>query len=96
MELFSEKQSVLLSVQHFFIHYIWEIFKFIMDFEKYFKNGKVYVWKETFTIIKSKKPYPNVFANIIDKNETTVIIEQSKYNDEDVIEVEKDWKILTF
>jgi len=25
-----------------------------------------------------------------------VIIEQSKYNDEDIIEVEKDWKILTF
>ena len=67
-----------------------------MDLENYFKNGKVYIWKETFAIIKAKKPYPNVFANIIDKNETTVIIEQSKYNDEDVIEVEKDWKILTF
>ena len=25
-----------------------------------------------------------------------MIIEQSKYNDEDIIEVEKDWKILTF
>ena len=67
-----------------------------MDLEKYFKNGKVCVWKETFAIIKAKKPYPNAFANIIDKNEITVIIEQSKYNDEDVIEVEKDWKILTF
>ena len=67
-----------------------------MDLENYFKNGKVYIWKETFVIIKSKKPYPNAFANIIDKNETTVIIEQSKYNDEDVIEIEKDWKILTF
>ena len=40
-----------------------------MDLENYFKNGKVYIWKETFVIIKSKKPYPNVFANIIDKNE---------------------------
>ena len=67
-----------------------------MDLEKYFKNGKVCVWKETFAIIKAKKPYPNAFANIIDKNEITVIIEKSKYNDEDVIEVEKDWKILTF
>jgi hypothetical protein len=64
--------------------------------KNYFKNGKVYVWKETFAIIKAKKPYPNAFANIIDKNETTVIIEQSKYNDEDIIEIEKDWKILTF
>jgi hypothetical protein len=67
-----------------------------MDLKDYFKNGKVYVWKETFAIIKSKKVYPNAFANIIDQNETTVIIEQSKYNDEDVIEIEKDWKILTF
>jgi len=67
-----------------------------MDLENYFKNGKVYIWKETFAIIKSKKPYPNAFVNIIDKNETTVIIEQSKYDDEDVIEIEKDWKILTF
>ncbi|MBA7604193.1 hypothetical protein ES703_11312 [subsurface metagenome] len=67
-----------------------------MDLQKYFNNGKVYVWKETFTIIKAKKPFPNAFANIIDKNETTVIIEQSKYNNEDVIEIEKDWKILTF
>jgi len=67
-----------------------------MHLENYFKNGKVYVWKETFAIIKAKKVYPNAFANVIDKNETTVIIEQSKYNDEDVIEIEKDWKILTF
>jgi len=64
--------------------------------KNYFKNGKVYIWKETFAIIKSKKPYPKAFANVIDKNETTVIIEQSKFNDEDVIEIEKDWKILTF
>ena len=64
--------------------------------KNYFKNGKVYIWKETFAIIKSKKVYPNAFANVIDKNETTVIIEQSKYNDEDIIEIEKDWKILTF
>ncbi len=67
-----------------------------MDLENYFKNGKVYIWKETFAIIKSKKVYPNAFVNIIGKNETTVIIEQSKYNNKDVIEIEKDWKILTF
>ena len=75
---------------------IYEVFKLIMYLENYFKNGKVYIWEETFAIIKSKKPYLDAFTNIIDKNETTVIIEQSKYNDEDVIEIEKDWKILTF
>ncbi len=45
-----------------------EIFKFIMDLKNYFKNGKVYVWKETFAIIKLKKPNPNAFVNITDKN----------------------------
>lgn len=69
---------------------IYEVFKLIMYLENYFKNGKVYIWEETFAIIKSKKPYLDAFTNIIDKNETTVIIEQSKYNDEDVIEIEKD------
>ena len=89
-----KKRRVGLHICIFIIY--GEIFKFVMDLENYFKNGKVYIWKEIFSIIKSKKPYPNAFANIIDKNEITVIIEQSKYNDEDIIEVEKDWKILTF
>jgi len=67
-----------------------------MDLENYFKNGKVYIWKEVFAIIKSKNVYPDAFANIIDKNETTVIIEQSKYDEENVIKIEKSWKLLTF
>jgi len=46
---------------------------FIMNLENYFKIGKVYVWEETFAIIKSKKLYPNAFANIIDKNEKKLI-----------------------
>jgi len=68
----------------------------MMNLEYYFKNGKLYVWKETFAIIKARKPDFNAFANIIDKNEITVIIDQSKYNKENAIEIEKDWKILTF
>ena len=67
-----------------------------MNAEDYFKNGKVYVWKETFAVIKSKKTYHGAFANIIDKNETTVIIDQSKFNEKDAIEIESNWKILTF
>ncbi|MCH8004100.1 MAG: ACT domain-containing protein [Nanoarchaeota archaeon] len=67
-----------------------------MELEDYFKNGRVYVWKETFAVVKSKRTYPEAFANIIDKNETTTIIDQSKYNEEDAIEIEKGWKILTF
>ncbi len=41
-----------------------------MDLKNYFKNSKVYIWEETFTLIKAKKPFVNTFANIIDKNET--------------------------
>jgi hypothetical protein len=67
-----------------------------MDLEDYFKNGKVYVWEGTFSVIKSKRAYPDAFANIKDKNEITVIIEQSKYNKDDAIENEDNWKILTF
>ena len=61
----------------------------------FFKNGKFYVWKEVLDVVKSKKPLADAFAVIQDKNETTVIIDQSKII-EDVIEIEKDWKILTF
>ncbi|MBU3905246.1 MAG: ACT domain-containing protein [Nanoarchaeota archaeon] len=67
-----------------------------MKLEDYFKNGKVYIWKEKFSVIKAKKIDPNAFANIIDKNEITVIIEESKVNQEDVIKIEKGWKIITF
>ena len=67
-----------------------------MQLEDYFKKGKVYVWKETFAVVKAKRPLPDAFAVIQDKNEITVVIDQSRINNEDVIEVEKDWKILTF
>jgi len=68
----------------------------MMNLKNYFKNEKIYVWKETFAIIKAKKPDFNAFVSIIDKNEITVIIDQSKYDRKNVIEIEKDWKILTF
>ena len=67
-----------------------------MKLEKYFRKGKVYVWKERFAVIKSKKPMSGAFANIKDRNELTVVIDQTKIKNKDVIEIEKDWKILTF
>lgn len=70
-----------------------------MTTEEHFKNAKVYVWKEVFAILKSKNTVPHAFANIIDKNEITVIIEQSLIQAQGIIEIidiEKDWKILTF
>jgi len=67
-----------------------------MELEDYFKNGKVYVWKRRFAIVKAKRPLEEAFAIIRDKKEITVIIDESKINNKDVIEAEKDWKILTF
>ena len=67
-----------------------------MKLNDYFKNQKVYVWKETFAIVKSKNILPNVFATIKDKREITVIIDQSKINIKDAIKIRKNYKILTF
>ncbi|MBI2548318.1 ACT domain-containing protein [Candidatus Woesearchaeota archaeon] len=72
-----------------------------MDVEAYFKNGKVYVWKETFVIVKSKTTSPDAFVNIVDKNETTVIIDQLQCNknqflQKNAIAIEKNWRMLTF
>ena len=54
------------------------------------------VWKEDFAIVKTKKTYKNAFANINDGNEITVIINQNEINEEDIIGIEKDWKLITF
>ncbi len=60
------------------------------------KDCKFYIWKENFAIVKAKRICPDAFANIIDKNEMTSVIEQGKVREKDVIAIEKDWKILTF
>jgi uncharacterized protein len=64
--------------------------------DKSLMGKSVYVWKERFSVIKSKKPNPEAFANIIDRNETTVVVEESKVNTRDAVKIEKGWKILTF
>lgn len=66
-----------------------------MKVEDYFKAAKAYAWKEKFAITKAKSPDKKAFANIADKDEITVIIDQSKIDSENTIEAEKDWKILT-
>ena len=64
--------------------------------ENYIKNGRIYFGKEKFAIVKSKRVPKDAFAIIKDRNEITVILEQSKLNMEDVIEMEKDYRIITF
>ena len=54
------------------------------------------VWEGDFAIVKSKKNYDSAFANIKDNNELTVIIEGNKVDEQDVIDIEKDWRLITF
>jgi len=67
-----------------------------LKLENYIKKGKAIIWKETFAVLQSKKPHPDAFANIIDKKETTVVIEESRIPDKDVTAIESGWKIITF
>lgn len=60
------------------------------------RNERVYVWKETFAVLRSRRPSRDAFAVIRDKNEITVVIDQSRIDQKGTIDVERDWKILTF
>jgi hypothetical protein len=67
-----------------------------MALKDFLKNGKFFIWDETFAIIKAKRTYPDSFANIIDKNEITVITNQGRLDKKDILEIENNYKILTF
>jgi hypothetical protein len=66
-----------------------------MRAEDYFKNGKVYVWKEGFAVVKAKRPMAGAFAVVKDNDETTVIIDENRVKINDVTEINKGWKLLT-
>lgn len=62
------------------------------------RKQKFYVWQENFAITKAKDIIDGAFAVIQDKNEITVIIEESKIgeNKSKIIEAENGYKIITF
>ena len=57
---------------------------------------KIKVWKEKFTIVKSKQEMPYAFASIHDRKEITVIINENKIVVNSVIKSEKDFKLISF
>lgn len=67
-----------------------------MDPHVFLKNGKVNISATTYAIVKARKIDERAFANIVDSKETTVVIDQSIVNLDDAIEIEKDWKLITF
>ena len=62
-----------------------------------FKDAKAYVRKEKFAIVKATKCIDGAFANIVDKDEVSVIIDETKVdvNLDYVIESDCGWKIIT-
>jgi hypothetical protein len=66
-----------------------------MQTQEYFKDAKAHVWNGKFAIAKSDKTIEGAFANIIHKDEVTVIIDQSRIAGLQFLNIEKDWKILT-
>jgi len=60
------------------------------------KTGKIRARKENFAIIKAKKFLPETFACINDGKEITAIIEQAKINEKYVIDIQRDYKLLSF
>ncbi len=61
-----------------------------------FSKLKIKISKEDFVVVRSKRFYTDAFANIKHGDEITVIIEDGKVNDEDIIEIERGWKLITF
>lgn len=68
----------------------------MLDPKTFLKNSQIVVSPQTYVIVKAKAADFRAFANIIHENETTVIIEQSKLDPEGVIEMESDWRLLSF
>lgn len=58
------------------------------------KSNKIIVSSKNYAIAQSSKTIDGAFANIIDKNEITVIIEQDKLKD--AKKIEKDFRLITF
>jgi hypothetical protein len=63
---------------------------------EFFKTLTLKVLNGDFSIIKSKKFYPDAFANIKASDSYTVIIEHSKLRKKDIIDIEKSFKIIRF
>lgn len=71
-----------------------------MDLEHYLQGGKYSISEEKYSILRSKVTYAEAFANIIDKNEITVIAKErdATYSipQKEILDVDHNWKIITF
>lgn len=63
---------------------------------EFFKTLKIKVMDGDYSIIRSKRFYPNAFANIKASDAYTVMIESNKLNKKDIISLSKNFKIIQF
>jgi uncharacterized protein len=63
---------------------------------EFFKTLKIKVLDGEYSIIQSKKFYPDAFANIKASEHYTVMVDTKKINKKDVLNIAKDFKIIQF
>ncbi|MFA5857235.1 MAG: ACT domain-containing protein [Candidatus Pacearchaeota archaeon] len=64
--------------------------------KEFFSGLKLIILEGTYSLVKSKNVYPQAFANIQDEDEITVVIKDNVIEKEDIISIEKAFKIVTF
>ena len=67
-----------------------------MELRNYIMKGRIIVRREVYAIIKAKASMPGALAVICDDNEISIVINQSKIQEEHVVEIDRDWRLLTF
>lgn len=61
-----------------------------------FNKLKIEISEKDFAIVRSKRFYTDAFANIKYNKEVTVIIEENRVKEDDIIEINKGWNLITF
>jgi hypothetical protein len=67
-----------------------------MEIDRYIQGAEAYVWEQRYAVVKARHGFDDAFAVVVDKDETTVVIEEESVDSVDVIEVETGWRIITF
>ncbi|MCY3413450.1 MAG: ACT domain-containing protein [Candidatus Heimdallarchaeota archaeon] len=72
-----------------------------MNIEQVLREGKFYVKEKTYSIVKANKKIENCFAMIQDADDSVTLIveqwtDQHKLKGKDVIDLDRDWRIITF
>jgi hypothetical protein len=61
-----------------------------------FRGLLVHVRAGVYAVARTSEALPGSFAVIDDGNEITVVVERSKLREKNVLQVETDWRLLTF